>query len=205
MMPTISDGIEYESPAPSSLLRATKYQYALDLIEEGRLYLTNVKTYREDSDPERGDATETDGTFIRQGIRCTTRHSNPIFLWCMTLESDPDLVLKIWRDCDTVIHIRDPHAFARRIVEAAKEKGVRWITFHAGATIYDKGLGGTQPYSWAESIYQKPERHAPQKEYRFALVGDYSMIGIQRIELFLGSCNDLVSVRTSPHPTRVDP
>ena len=193
MTSTILNGIEYEEiPPPRSLWRATKYIHALDLIEKGRLYLTNAQSYREDSDPERGDATETDGTFIRQGVRCKTGHTNPIFLWCTTLESNADAVLAIWRDHDTVVHIRDPHAFAQRIMMAAKAKGIEGVSFHAGSTTYDKERGGMRPYHWAESIYQKPERYGTQKEYRFALIGDYSMIGLEKVELLLGSCNDLV-------------
>lgn len=195
MTPTIVNGVEYEeTPPPSDLWRATKYSHAMDLIQNGLLYLTNAQIYREDPDPERGDATETDGKFIRQGAPCTTGHTNPIFLWCTTLESDPDAVLAVWRDCDTVIHIRNPQALAERILRTAIVNGVKGVSFHAGAPTYDKEHGGTRLYYWAESIYQKPEQHAEQKEYRFALVGDYSMIGVPKVELSLGPCDDLVSV-----------
>ncbi len=76
----------------------------------------------------------------------------------------------------------------------AKTQGVKGVSFHAGSPRYDKEQGGTRPYHWAESIYQKPERHAQQKEYRLALVGDYSMVEVPRVELFLGPCDDLITI-----------
>lgn len=195
MAPTIVNGVEYADAAPPpELWRATKYAYAIDLIEKGLLYLTNAQKYREDSDPERGDPTETDGKFIRRGVACRTGHTNPIFLWCATLDPNPDAVLAVWRDCNTVVHIRSPQIFAERILKTAKDQGVKGVSFHAGTPTYDKERGGTRPYNWAESIYQKPEGHAEQKEYRFALVGDYSMADVESIKLLLGPCADLVSV-----------
>ena len=195
MVPTIVNGVEYdEFPPPADLWRATKYVHAVDLINKGLMYLTNAQIYREDSDPERGDPTETEGKFIRQGIPCTTGHTNPIFLWCATLDPDPDVVLALWRDCDTVVHICNPQAFAERILKIAKTQGVKGVSFHAGTPTYDKERGGMRPYHWAESIYQKPERHAQQKEYRFALVGEYSMVEVPRLELFLGPCDDLITI-----------
>jgi hypothetical protein len=195
MVPTIVNGVGYdEFPPPADLWGATKYAYAVDLIENGLLYLTNAQIYREHSDSERGDPTETDGKFIRQGVPCATAHTNPIFLWCTTLDPDPEAVLAVWRDCDTVVHICEPQAFAERILRTAKAQGVKGVSFHAGTPTYDKEQGGTRPYHWAESIYQKPKLHAQQKEYRFALVGDYSMIEVPRIELSLGPCDDLISI-----------
>lgn len=195
MGPSIVNGIEYdEYPPPLDLWRATKYCYSVDLIINGLLYLKNAQIYREDSDPERGDPTETDGKFIRQGIPCTTGHTNPIFLWCATVNPDPDAVLALWCDYDTVIHISQPQTFAERILKIAKAQGVKVASFHAGTPTYDKEQGGTRPYHWAESIYQKPGRYAQQKEYRFALVGDYSMIEVPTVELFLGPCDDLISI-----------
>ena len=197
MAMTIINGIEYaEIPPPPDLWRATKYSYAIDLIEKGLLYLFNAQKYRDDPDSERGDLTETDGKFIRQGTSCITGHTNPIFLWCTTLNSNPDAVLSVWQDYDTIVHIREPQIFAERILRTARNQGVKGVSFHAGKSIYDKEKGGVQPYHWAESIFQKPEGYVQQSEYRFALVGDYSMTGVQKIELLLGPCDDLVSVVT---------
>ena len=79
-MPAFVNKIEYaQLPIPSDIWRATKYKYAVDIIESGILYLSNAQKYRHDPNPERGDPTETDGRFIRQGIVCTTGHHNPIF------------------------------------------------------------------------------------------------------------------------------
>ena len=194
-MPTILNGVEYAHiPPPSDLWRATKYAYAMDLINSGILYLTNAWEYREDSDPERGDSTETDGRFIRQEAPCTTGHSNPIFLLCTTLDPDPDSVLAMWHDCDTVIHIHDPKTLAGRILNAAKKQGIDGVSFHAGTPTYDKDHGGTSPYRWDESIFQKPEKYILQNEYRFALVGSYSMHGIPNIKLTLGPCGDIIKI-----------
>ena len=102
-------------------------------------------------------------------------------------------MLAVWHDCNTVVHIREPQTFAERILRAALAQGVDGISFHAGFPTYDKGRGSVRPYHWTESIYQKPEKHTQQKEYRFALVGNYSMTDVE-IELFLGPCDDLESV-----------
>lgn len=194
-MTAIVNGVEYaQVPIPSDIWRATKYAYAVDLIKSGSLYLSNAQKYRYDSDPERGDSTETDGRFIRQGVACTTEHTNPIFLWCATLDPEPDSVLSVWRDCDTVIHISNPQALAERMLSAAKAQGVDGVSFHAGIPSYDKDTGGTEEYYWAESIFQKPDVHAPQREYRYALVGSYNMIGTPGLNLNIGPCDDIVSI-----------
>jgi hypothetical protein len=197
-MPTIVNGVEYaQMPVPADLWRATKYAHAVEMIGRGLVYLSNARKYQDDPDPERGDPTETDGRFIRQGVACTTGHTNPIFLWCATLDPDPGSVLAVWRDCDTVIHISNPQALAERMSEAAKAQGVDGVSFHAGTPTYDKDKGGTSAYHWAESIFQKPDRHAQQKEYRFALVGSYAMSGLPRVELTLGPCNDIIAIAKS--------
>lgn len=194
-MATNVNGVEYaQMPIPPDIWRATKYAYAVELIESGILCLSNAQRYRHDPDPERGDPTETDGRFIRQGVTCITGHTNPIFLWCTTLDSNPESVLSIWRDCDTVIHISNPQALAERMLSAAKAQGVDGVSFHAGIPTYDKDKGGTAEYHWAESIFQKPLRHAPQKEYRFALVGSYAMNRTTSVKLKLGPCDDIVSI-----------
>lgn len=103
-MSMIVNGVEYaQTPVPSDLWRATKYAYAVDMMKDGLVYMSNAQKYRNDPDPERGDPTETDGRFIRQGVTCKTGHTNPIFLWCATLDSNPESVLAVWKDCDTVI------------------------------------------------------------------------------------------------------
>lgn len=194
-MSTIVNGVEYfETPIPSDLWRATQYQYAIDLINSGILYLSNACKYREDPDPAHGDPTETDGRFIRQGVTCVTGHTNPIFLWCGSLDSDPSSLLSTWQDCDIVIHISNPQALAERVLSAAKKQGVDGVSFHAGRPIYDKEQGGTAPYEWAESIFQKPSGQSPQREYRFALVGSCTMNNMPYVKLELGPCNDIVSI-----------
>lgn len=194
-MTTIVNGVEYaQLPIPSDIWRATKYEYALDLIKSGVLYLSNALKYRDDPDPERGDPTETDGRFIRRGVTCTTGHTNPIFLWCATLDPDPESILSIWKDCDTVIHISGPQILAERMLSSAKAQGVNGVSFHAGIPVYDKDTGGTAEYHWAESIFQKPDGYAPQREYRFALVGSYTMIGTPSVKLNLGQCDDIVYI-----------
>ena len=194
MEPKIVDGVEYiEYPPPPRVWRATQYDHAKSLIEQGILYLTNAELYRNNPDLERGDPTETDGTFIREGMRCTTGHTNPIFLWCTSL-STPESLMDTWCDCDTVVCIDNPKKMAERILKTAIAQDVKGVSCHAGTPVYDKDKGGTRTYHWAESIFQKPERQSSQQEYRFALVGEYSMIDIERIKLNLGSCSDIISI-----------
>jgi hypothetical protein len=194
-MTAIVNGVEYDKfPPPSVLWRATRDSYAQDTIQKGLIYFTNANEFRMDINHERGDLTETDGNFIRQGVPCATGHTNPIFLFCTTFESNADAVLALWRDYDTVICIHNPQMLAERMLKAAINQGVKIISFHAGSPSYDKYRGGTNPYHWAESIYQKPEKYMPQKEYRFAIVGDYSLISTKQIILNIGSCEDFISI-----------
>jgi len=44
----------------------------------------------------------------------------------------------------------------RTNLEDCQDQGVKGVSFHAGTPTYDKEQGGTRPYHWAESIYQKP-------------------------------------------------
>lgn len=194
-MTTIVAGVEYEKfPPPSVLWRATRHSYAQDIIQKGLIYFTNAQEFRTNTNRERGDLTETDGNFIRNGVPCSTTHTNPVFLFCTTFEPDAETLLAIWRDCDTVICIHNPKLLAERILQAAIDQGVKCISFHAGSTSYDKHQGGTNQYHWAESIFQKSENYMPQNEYRFALVGDYSMTSTKQIILNIGSCIDLISI-----------
>ena len=188
------EGVEYEEyPPPNCVWRATQYEHAMSLIDQGILYLTNARVYREKLDPERGDPTETDGVFIRQGMRCTTGHTNPIFLWCASLAT-PEALMDTWSDCNTIVCINNPKIFAERILQAAITQNVKGISFHAGRPLYNKEKGGTGAYHWVESIFQKPESQLSQEEYRFALVGEYSISDVKRIKLSLGTCRDLISI-----------
>ena len=80
------------------------------------------------------------------------------------------------------------------MLSAAKKQSADFVSFHAGTPTYDKDTGGTGEYHWAESIFQKPNKQAPQREYRFALVGSYKMIETQFVELKLGPCDDIISI-----------
>ena len=194
MKSIIIRGVEYvDYPPPNRVWRATKHDHATSLVEQGILYLTNAEVYRDNPDPERGDSTETDGVFVRQSVRCTTGHTNPIFIWC-TSQAAPETLLNTWEDCDTVVCIKNPRGLAERMLQTAIAQNVKGASFYAGAPLYDKDKGGIGAYHWAESIFQKPERHSPQQEYRFALVGQYTMINVKRIKLSIGPCDDLISI-----------
>ena len=189
------NGVTYDNlPPPSDLWRATQYDYAVELIQKGILYLTNAQVYREAEDVERGDPMETCGVFNRKGLRCSIDYANPIFLWCMTLDPDPSSLLTVWRDCDTVLHIRDPQMLAERILKSSKNFGVEYVSFHAGRLTYDKDRGRDERCRFADSIFQKPERHAHQREYRFALMGDGFMSECITLRLSLGPCSDLIEI-----------
>lgn len=194
-MTTTKNGVEYEHfPPPSALMRADHHAHAIDLVTSGTVYMSNAGVYREAMDPGRGDVTETDGRFIRQGIPCRTGHTNPIFLWCTTMESDPSALLETWEDRDTIIRIHDPQLLAERMLKTAVAQGVRVLSFHAGRTRYDKCRGSEAPYHWSESIFQKPGCYSRQEEYRFALVADYCMSEERNIILKMGSCKGLVTI-----------
>jgi len=86
----LHDNIEWVIPPVfKSMLRS----WACDLIENGTLYLTNIKKFLEDPDPERGDLNEGKTSYIRNGVRCAADYINPIYVWCCTMETQPDRVL----------------------------------------------------------------------------------------------------------------
>jgi len=170
------------------------HKYAIDLVSSGTIYLTNAEEFRRDSTVERGDPTETNGHFIRQGASCRTGHTNPIFLWCTTKESNPIALLETWKDCDTVICIHNPQKFAERMLQTAIAQGIKGLALHAGCTLYDKCRGSVAPYHWSESIFQKPGCYSHQQEYRFALVGKYDIKKDKHVILTLGSCKGLVTI-----------
>lgn len=182
------EGIEFVLPG---ILKAYPQNWANQLICDGTIYLTNLDVIRKDEHPKRGDPLEGVSVTIRNATRCTADYLNPIFVWCSTMETEPERILATWQDRDTVLQITNTLEFARRILQAAK-KNPHIMGFHVGPVTYDKDEGSHTDYHWVEGIFQKGLLYNEQKEFRFALVGECDIQQEENVVLNIGSCTDIV-------------
>ncbi|PKN51194.1 MAG: hypothetical protein CVU55_13775 [Deltaproteobacteria bacterium HGW-Deltaproteobacteria-13] len=182
------EGIEFIFPG---ICKAYPREWAENFLHTGEIYFTNLETFKKDEDQQRGDSLEGTSIAIRQGVRCTGGYACPIFVWCSTMETDPAVILDTWKDRNAVVQITDTLGFARRIRDVAT--GLK-LLLQVGPITYDKDEGNHREYDWAEGIFQKNIRFNPQKEYRFALVGDANTKKSEKIILKLGDCNDLARI-----------
>jgi len=93
------------------------------------------------------------------------------------METNPKVIIETWRDRDTVIQITNTLKFAERIRDAAVARKSDLIYFQIGPVTYDKDEGSHRAYHWAEGVFQKNYCYSGQKEFRFALVGNYNLKG----------------------------
>jgi len=63
-----------------------------------------------------------------------------------------------------------------------------------GPVTYDKDEGSYSAYHWVEGIFQKNVRFSSQKEFRFALVGDFGIQKDKNVVLELGDCSDIARI-----------
>jgi hypothetical protein len=187
-----NNGIEFVLPG---IFKAYPREWADQFLQEGTLYFTNLLKFRQDDNVERGDPLEGISVTIRQGRRCTAHYDNiPIFVFCSTMETNPNTVLSTWTDRNTVLQIKDTLSFINRIKDAViKRKGdIQGIK--VGPVTYDKDAGSHRNYHWAEGIFQKNMLHNGQKEFRIALVGDVRIKCEMHIMLTLGNCSDIARI-----------
>jgi hypothetical protein len=71
----INNGIEFVLPG---IFKAYPRKWAVQFLEEGTIYFTNLAIFQQDENIERGDPLEGTSVTIRQGIRCTADYLNPI-------------------------------------------------------------------------------------------------------------------------------
>lgn len=185
------DGIEFVLPG---ILKAYPQAWADELVREGNLYFTNLEIFRADENSERGDCFEGTGITIRQGHRCTTGYSNPIFVCCFTMETVKSVILNTWKDRDTVVQVCNTLTFTKRIRDAAIASGKKIHSMQVGPVTYDKDEGSHREYFWGDGIFQKNMRFNGQKEFRFALIGDYCLKHDEHLPLRLGDCSDIVRI-----------
>jgi hypothetical protein len=183
-----NNGIEF---VPPGIFKAYPREWAEQFLKKGTLYFTNLMIFQREADVERGDPLEGTSVTIRQGVRCSADYLNPIFVYCLTMETDPNTVLGTWSDRDTVLHITDTLSFLNRIKDAAIERKIDIIGIQAGPVTYDKDAGSHREYHWAEGIFQKSMRYTSQKEFRIALVGDIRTKREEHIVLNVGDCSDI--------------
>ena len=185
------EGIEFVLPG---IYKAYPRTWAEDLLNSGRIYFTNIEIFRADENPQRGDPLECTSITVRQGVRCTGCYANPIFVWCSTMETDPTLIIETWKDRDTVLQITDTLKFAERIRDAAVRLKPKIQGLQVGPVTYDKDEGSFRVYHWAEGILQKSLRFSCQKEFRLALVGNFSIQNDENVILELGDCTDIARI-----------
>lgn len=184
------DNIEYVIP---TIFKATRLDWAHDLISDGIIYFTNIKQFIDDPHSERGDVNEGTHVSARNGSRCTTRFSSlPVYIWCCTLDSQPCRILQTWEDKDCVIQILNTVEFARRILDAIGQQHPSLWPLYLGPVVYTKTTGGYEQTDWADHIFQKDSRYDDQKEFRFALIGKTDEESKKDIVLKIGPCSDIV-------------
>jgi len=191
MSTVFKDGIEFILPG---IQKAYPRMWAEGFLSTGMVFFTNLEIFRAEEDSERGDSLEGTSVTIRQGVRCTANYLNPIFVWCGTMENEPETILATWRDRDTVIQITDPLAFTQRVRDAAVAHEARILSLQVGPVTYDKDKGSHRTYHWAEGLFQKNHQFNGQKEFRFALVGDPNLEGTEHIVLSLEDCTDIARI-----------
>ncbi len=187
----LQEGIEFVLPG---IYKAYPRTWAEDLLHSGRIYFTNIKIFRAAEDSQRGDPLECTSITMRQGVRCTVDYTNPIFVWCSTMETDLTLIRGKWKDRDTILQITDTLDLARRIRDAANRLKPKIHLLQLGPVTYDKDEGSYREYHWAQGVFQKNLRFSDQKEFRFALVGDFSILDDENVILELGNCGDIVRI-----------
>ena len=170
----LKDGIEFVLPG---IFKAYPRDWANQLLNEGTIYFTNWDVFRRDENPERGDPMEGTSVTNRNGKTYKADYGNPIFIWSSTMETNPKVIIETWRDRDTVIQITNTLKFAERIRDAAVARKSDLIYFQIGPVTYDKDEGSHRAYHWAEGVFQKNYCYSGQKEFRFALVGNYNLKG----------------------------
>lgn len=188
----LKDGMEFVLPG---ILKAYPRDWANQLLNDGNIYFTNWEVFRRDKDPKRGDRMEGTGATKRDGKRYETNYGNPIFIWSSTMETNPKVILETWRDRDTVIQITNTLKFAERIRDVAVAQKTGIINFQIGPVTYDKDEGSHRDSHWAEGVFQKNYCYSRQKEFRFALIGNYDLKNEEHVMLPLGNCQDVARLR----------
>lgn len=190
MSTLLQEGIEFVLPG---LYKAYRREHAED-FKHGKMYFTNINKFRKDENTERGDSLECQSNPICQGVHCTVDYHNPIYIWCATMETDPSLIIQTWKDRDTLLQITDTLEFARRVRDASVPLKSTIRRLIVGPVTYDKDEGSYREEQWAKVIFQKNLRFSHQKEFRFALVGDWCIQHELPVILELGDCADIARI-----------
>ena len=192
-------GIDYrEYPPPPTMWKASRREWAEQLVKCGKLYLTNTNEFRHDDDPERGDGDETVGIYKIDERDCRKYVGNEIFLWCASLEACPSNLLGVFGDCDVVVEIRNTEAFLARVRHACSSVG--YASLAAGSVSYDKSRKSElTEFILLDGIFQKEARQAAQREYRLALTMNATNPNVEcpyvdHMQLDMGDCSDLAAV-----------
>lgn len=185
------DGMEFVLPGT---LKAYPRDWANQFLNDGTIYFTNWEVFRRDEDPERGDRMEGTGVTNLNGKLYSADYGNPIFIWSSTMETNPKVIHETWRDRDTVIQIKNTLKFAERIRDAVLAQKTDLQSLQIGPVTYDKDEGSHRDRHWAEGVFQKNYCYSRQKEFRFALVGNYNLKDEKHVVLSLGNCHDVAQI-----------
>jgi len=186
----IHKDIEFVLPG---IFRADRRDRTDNFLTEGTVCFTNLACIRSCEQHERGDLNDGFGVTINNGIRSTSEYSNPIFVWCSTMETHPHTVMNTWQDKDTIIQFTDTLNFLERLRDAARPAGIIGPPM-TGPVTYDKDEGSRRNEFWAQPAFQKNLRFSPQKEFRIALVGDETLSKCKNIFLEIKNPNDVARI-----------
>ena len=193
----IHEGIEYVIP---TIFKAMKRAWAADLIENGTICFTNLQYFANDQQPGRGDPNEGTQTLVRNGTRCSSEYTTPVYVWCCTLDTQPNRVMRTWPDKDCVIQVCHTVEFAKRIASALLNQESDMFPLQVGPVAYTKTAGGHEASDWVDGLFQKDEKYDGQKEFRFAFTAATGDAERDHVVLQLGPCKDIVRVALALNP-----
>jgi hypothetical protein len=195
------NGIEYNEPPPSSIIKATEMKWARKLRDDGAIRLNSVGYYQKHENPGLGDANEGCGMFRLNENPMETGSINEVFIWCSAM---PNTSIEILRNLNTaynaIIRISDIEAFVLRIITALKRLGytfhphLGWVTYNRGEEVSKLILNDQK---WHYNIFQKSTEFINQNEYRMSFTNiSFKLIGKDSLDINIGNCDDIVQIET---------
>lgn len=206
----VSDGIEYnEYPPPGQLLKLMERRRAELVVENGSVRFRTPEYYRRWENKLLGDPNDGRGLYHLGGHPLQTDSGNDIYVSCFSLPTiTRDRMLQLAREggYDCILVVDAPEEFFRRARHwlSANHSGY-WL--HCGLATYNRGDNVTK---WAANaqkfdfnIFQKARKFQGDVEYRISVTNATFVRRTEdHLELKIGSCGDIMSIRTLPIPMK---
>jgi hypothetical protein len=197
---TIKEGIEYNTyPPPSSVLKAMERKWAVELVDNGVIRLNSLEFYQTLENDQLGDTKEGLGEFFSSGHPYNVSSGNKVFVWCSAFPQTPKpTLLELYPKYDSIISVKNPIEFTKRIMAALSTKGYSFSLPHLGAVNYSRstevGIESVKSQLWHWNVFQKRESYVHQNEFRFAFTDtSFNLEQSGPIDIKIGPCSDIVA------------